>query len=233
MKENISKINIVCSTQLYELLKPHLSNKKFIQFWNIKHEKQLLWGYHDIGIAISESPAALLKIMKNAKDNMATVFPIVICDDAKVFKSAEKSMLVLEKSQFASEADIFKYIAKIVESIYYNRGYRKVSEIPNVMTIDKEDLDLFLDMPGKMFFGYGRGDNFETALNSALESLDSKGDSLPECKFLMINYVANQKDYNIYESGKEYNKINNSCIIIWSGVIDNLPKVHMYIWAKA
>ena len=186
MKENISKINIVCSTQLYELLKPHLSNKKFIQFWNIKHEKQLLWGYHDIGIAISESPAALLKIMKNAKDNMATVFPIVICDDAKVFKSAEKSMLVLEKSQFASEADIFKYIAKIVESIYYNRGYRKVSEIPNVMTIDKEDLDLFLDMPGKMFFGYGRGDNFETALNSALESLDSKGDSLPECKFLMI-----------------------------------------------
>ena len=49
----------------------------------------------------------------------------------------------------------------------------------------------------------------------------------------MINYVANQKDYNIYESGKEYNKINNSCIIIWSGVIDTLPKVHMYIWAKA
>lgn len=88
-------------------------------------------------------------------------------------------------------------------------------------------------MPGKMFFGYGRGDNFEIALNSALENLDSKGDSLPECKFLMINYVANQKDYNIYESGKEYNKINNSCIIIWSGVIDTLPKVHMYIWAKA
>ena len=84
-----------------------------------------------------------------------------------------------------------------------------------------------------MLFGYGRGDNFEIALNSALENLDSKGDSLPECKFLMINYVANQKDYNIYESGKEYNKINNSCIIIWSGVIDNLPKVHMYIWAKA
>ena len=155
MKENISKINIVCSTQLYELLKPHLSNKKFIQFWNIKHEKQLLWGYHDIGIAISESPAALLKIMKNAKDNMATVFPVVICDDAKVFKSAEKSMLVLEKSQFASEADIFKYMAKIVESIYYNRGYGKVSEMSNVMIIAKEDVDLFLDMPGKCFSAMG------------------------------------------------------------------------------
>ena len=155
MKENISKINIVCSTQLYELLKPHLSNKKFIQFWNIKHGKQLLWGYHDIGIVISESPAALLKIMKNAKDNMATVFPIVICDDAEVFKSAEKSMLVLEKSQFASEADIFKYMAKIVESIYYNRGYGKVSEMSNVMIIAKEDVDLFLDMPGKCFSAMG------------------------------------------------------------------------------
>ncbi len=52
MKENISKINIACSTQLYELLKPHLSHKKFIQFWDIKHEKQLLWS--PLYIAISE-----------------------------------------------------------------------------------------------------------------------------------------------------------------------------------
>lgn len=72
---------------------------------------------------------------------MATVFPIVICDDAMVFKAGVESMLVLEKSQFASEVDIVKYMAKIVESIYYNRGYGKFSDIPNVMTIDKKDVD--------------------------------------------------------------------------------------------
>ena len=212
------KINVLCDDKLYEKLQENIGVKEGVEIWGMpqphdnfpffpidiigvpigalsiameeyKYKYNLLMlKENTIGVVISAASEMLANTMQKAKSRQALIVPILIIDEAEQAGAAEPPTLIVEKSRFASEKELYDFLGRIIDSLLY---------------VDTFDFGLLLNEPGRLFFAYAAGEDLAIIADKLRDSLKNHDDICAKGSVVLAAYnIANADSFDSDDAGK-------------------------------
>lgn len=203
------KINVLCDDKLYEKLQENIGAKESVKIWDMPQthdnfpffpmidiigmpslglytamEKYnlLMLEENTIGVVISTASEMLANTMQKAKLRQALMVPILIVDEAEQAGAAETPTLILEKSRFDSEKELYDFLGRIIDSL---------------LCVDTFDLGLLLNESGRLFFTYAAGEDLEIIADKLRDSLKNHDDICAKGSVVLAVYnIANADSFD-------------------------------------
>ena len=176
------EIKVLCDASLCEAVKKSVSTEKGIEFFDINQDCLPTLENNTIGVVISTASEMLANTMQKAKSRQALVVPILIVDEAEQAGATEPPTLILEKSRFDSEKELYDFLGRIIDSL---------------LCVDTSDFGLLLNESGRLFFTYAAGEDLEMIADKLRDSFKNHEDICAKGSVVLAVYnIANADSFD-------------------------------------